>query len=110
MFVRLDAKLTVNVRAPVKAGFPMIARPTVYNTLNLLVERGLLRQLHLAPDSIVFDPKVEAHHHFIDEGSGRIYDVPWDKVKVCDVEHIEGFEIRDYQVVMRGKKKGRAKH
>ena len=98
------------VWARVKAGFPMISRATVYNTLNLLVERGLLRQLHLAPDSIVFDPKVEAHHHVIDEGSGRIYDVPWDKVKVCDVEHIEGFEIRDYQVVMRGRKKGRAKH
>jgi len=94
----------------VKTGFPMISRATVYNTLNLLVEKGLLRELHLAPDSIVFDPKVEAHHHFIDEGTGRIYDVPWEKVKVCDVEHIEGFEIRDYQVVMRGKKKGRAKH
>ncbi len=98
------------VWARVKAGFPMISRATVYNTLNLLVERGLLRELHLAPDSIVFDPKVEAHHHFIDERSGRIYDVPWEKVRVCDVEHIEGFEIRDYQVVMRGKKKGRAKH
>ena len=98
------------VWARVKAGFPMISRATVYNTLNLLVERGLLRQLHLAPDSIVFDPKVGAHHHFIDETSGRIYDVPWEKVKVCDVEHIEGFEIRDYQVVMRGRKKGRAKH
>jgi len=98
------------VWARVKAGFPMISRATVYNTLNLLVERGLLRELHLAPDSIVFDPNVEAHHHFIDEGSGRIYDVPWEKVKVCDVEHIEGFEIRDYQVVMRGKKKGRIKH
>ncbi len=98
------------VWARVKAGFPMISRATVYNTLNLLVERGLLRELHLAPDSIVFDPKVEAHHHFIDEGSGRIYDVAWEKVKVCDVEHIEGFEIHDYQVVMRGKKKGRIKH
>src|SRR5437868_13008369 len=77
------------VWARVKAGFPMISRATVYNTLNLLVERGLLRELHLAPDSIVFDPKVEAHHHVIDETSGRIYDVPWEKVKVCDVEHIE---------------------
>ena len=98
------------VWARVRAGFPMISRATVYNTLNLLVERGLLRELHLAPDSIVFDPKVGAHHHFIDETSGRIYDVPWEKVKVCDVEHIEGFEIRDYQVVMRGRKKGRVKH
>src|ERR1051326_4017522 len=86
------------VWARVKAGFPMISRATVYNTLNLLVEKGLLRELHL-----------EAHHHFIDESSGRIYDVPWEKVKVVDVEQIEGFEIRDYQVVMRGRKKSRAK-
>jgi Fur family iron response transcriptional regulator len=93
----------------VKAGFPMISRATVYNTLNLFVEKGLLRELHLAPDSIVFDPKVEAHHHFIDEESGRIYDVPWEKVKVCDVEHIEGFEIHDYQVVMRGRRRRHAK-
>jgi len=98
------------VWARVKAGFPMISRATVYNTLNLLVEKGLLRELHLSPDSIVFDPKTEAHHHFIDEDSGRIYDVAWDKVRVCDVEHIEGFEIHYYQVVMRGRKKGRAKH
>ena len=98
------------VWARVKAGFPMISRATVYNTLNLLVEKGLLRELHLAPDSIVFDPKVEAHHHVIDEATGRIYDVPWETVKVCDVEQVEGFEIRDYQVVMRGRKKGRARH
>lgn len=98
------------VWARVKAGFPMISRATVYNTLNILVEKGLLRELHLSPDSIVFDPKTEAHHHFIDEESGRIYDVPWDKVKVCDVEHIDGFEIRDYQVVMRGRKKRRMRH
>ena len=98
------------VWARVKTGFPMISRATVYNTLNLLVEKGLLRELHLSPDSIVFDPKTEAHHHFIDEESGRIYDVPWEKVKVSDVEHIDGFEIRDYQVVMRGRKKRRMRH
>ncbi len=97
------------VWARVRDGFPMISRATVYNTLNLLVEKGLLRELHLSPDSIVFDPRVEAHHHFIDDASGRIYDVPWEKVRVCDVEHIEGFEIRDYQVVMRGRRKGRAR-
>src|ERR671934_3024157 len=69
------------VWAAVQENFPMISRATVYNTLNLFVEKGLLRELHLAPDSIVFDPRIESHHHFIDEESGRIYDVPWEKVK-----------------------------
>ena len=94
----------------VKKSFPMISRATVYNTLNLFVERGLLRELVLEEGNVVFDPKTEAHHHFVDEDSGRIYDVPWEKVKVSDVDHIEGFEIRDYQVVMRGRKKRRMRH
>src|SRR5881396_1568488 len=97
------------VWARVKAGFPMISRATVYNTLNLFVEKGLLREQHLAPDSIVFDPRTDAHHHFVDESSGRIYDIDWGKVRVSNVESIDGFEVHDYQVVMRGRKKGPAK-
>jgi Fur family iron response transcriptional regulator len=87
----------------VRKSFPMISRATVYNTLNLLVAKGLLRELVLAPGKIVFDPKLDAHHHFIDESSGRIHDVPWDAVRVSRVESLRGFEVREYQVVMRGR-------
>jgi Fe2+ or Zn2+ uptake regulation protein len=85
-------------------GFPHLSRATVYNTLNLFVEKGLLRKLVLAEGRVVFDPKTDQHHHFIDEKSGRIYDVPWDAVKVEDIADLEGFEVKNYQVVMRGKK------
>ena len=77
---------------------------TVYNTLNLFVEKGLLRQFVLTEGRVVFDKNTEDHHLFIDENSGRIYDVPWDAVKVEDLTDLEGFEVRKYQVVMRGKK------
>ncbi|HEX2834821.1 MAG TPA: transcriptional repressor [Thermoanaerobaculia bacterium] len=93
------------VWARVKARFPMISRATVYNTLNLFVEKALLRELHLSPESVVFDPNMERHHHLIDEDSGRIYDVPWTSVEVCNVSNVAGFEIRDYQVVMHGRKR-----
>lgn len=87
----------------VKKRFPLVSRATAYNTLNLFVEKELLRQLVLTQGRVVFDPKTEAHHHFIDEDSGRIYDVPWSAVEVSDVPRLEGFEVREYQVVMRGK-------
>ena len=93
------------VWARVKARFPMISRATVYNTLNLFVEKELLRELHLSPESVVFDPKMEQHHHLIDDESGRIHDVPWASVEVYNVSSIAGFEIRDYQVVMHGRKR-----
>jgi len=88
----------------VRRGFPMLSRATVYNTLNLFVEKGLVREFVLAEGRLVYDPKLERHHHFIDETTGTIHDVAWDAVKVSEVETLEGFGVRDYQVVMRGKK------
>lgn len=90
----------------VMEAFPMVSRATVYNTLNMLVEKGLLRQHVLAEGRIVFDPLVEPHHHFIDEETGRIHDVPWDAIKVSRVDALEGFDVAEYQVVLRGRRKG----
>ena len=88
----------------VRRELPVVSRATVYNTLNLLVAKGLLRELVLAEGKIVFDPHVARHHHFIDEASGRIYDVPWDALRVSDVDALPGFEVNDYQVVLRGRR------
>jgi len=89
----------------VRRRFPYISRATVYNTLNAFVEKGLLKTLNLSDDSVVFDPKTETHHHFIDEKTGRIHDIPWDQIQVCNIERLRGFEVHDYQVVIRGRKK-----
>jgi Fe2+ or Zn2+ uptake regulation protein len=88
----------------VRTRFPMLSRATVYNTLNLFVQQGLLRQLTLDEGNVVYDPCLEAHHHFIDEASGRIHDIPWEMVRVADVESVPGVEVREYMVVMRGRK------
>jgi len=87
----------------VKASFPHVSRATVYNTLNLFVDKGLLRQFVLTEGRTVFDPRVEDHHHFIDEESGCIVDIPWEALAVSDVSKLAGFEVREYQVVLRGR-------
>ena len=86
----------------VKKHFPQVSRATVYNTLNLFVEKGLLRPLALTEGRVVFDPRTDDHHHFVDEETGRVYDVPWDALQVSDVASLEGFDVREFQVVMRG--------
>jgi Fe2+ or Zn2+ uptake regulation protein len=92
------------VWAEVKRSFPMLSRATVYNTLNLFTEKGLLRELVLAEGKVVFDPKLDPHHHFLDEETGEIVDVPWSALDVRRVHNLSGFDVREYQVVMRGKK------
>ena len=91
--------------AKVKRTNPTISRATVYNTLNLLVEKGLLRTQILKGGTVVFDPLLEPHHHFVDDRTGRVYDIPWDAVEVTGNDLLEGFDVREYQVVMRGRRK-----
>jgi Fur family transcriptional regulator, iron response regulator len=89
----------------VRRTFPMLSRATVYNTLNLFVEKGLLRELVLSEGCVVFDPKTDAHHHFIDEATGRIHDIPWQAVKVTKIDRLEGYDVSEYQVVIRGRRR-----
>lgn len=95
------------VLARVKSVFPQISRATVYNTLNLLVEKGLLRELSLSEGKVVFDPKTDKHHHFIDEETGIIIDIPWSLLQVKNIENLDSYDVHDYQVVLRGSLKRR---
>ncbi len=92
----------------VKRSFPMLSRATTYNTLNLFVGKGLLRQLDLTEGRVVFDPNTERHHHLIDDDTKRIYDIPWHSLEVRNVEELADFDIDEYQVVLRGKKKAQS--
>lgn len=94
------------VASTVRKKFPIISRATVYNTLNLMVEKGLLREFVLDDGKTVFDANVGSHHHFVDEASGRIYDIPWESLKVSKLDSLKGFQVKEYQVVLRGRAKG----
>jgi len=91
----------------VRADFPQISRATAYNSLKLFVEEGLLRQFSMAEGHSVYDPNVADHHHLIDEETGEIHDVPWESVRIERVPKVKGYDVREYQVIMRGVKRRR---
>jgi Fur family iron response transcriptional regulator len=84
---------------------PTISQATVYNTLKTFTERGLLRQLHLRDDRVVYDPKTEPHHHFVDIDTGEIQDIDWRAIDVARLDELQDIEICDYQVVLRGRRR-----
>ena len=92
------------VWAQVRRRCPTLSRATVYNTLNLFVEKGLIRTQVLREGTVVFDPRTDAHHHFIDVTTGKIYDLPWNALKVSGEKTLLGFEVREYQVILRGRR------
>ena len=81
---------------------PMISRATVYNTLNLFVKKRLLREHVLSAGRTVFDCNTAPHHHFVDEATGDVHDVPWDALSVGKLGKLTGFRVSEYMVVMRG--------
>lgn len=89
----------------VKKECPTVSRATVYNTLNLLVKKGLLKTQILKEGTVVFDPNNRKHHHFIDVDTGKIYDIPWEALTISGEDSLDEFEVSEFQVVLKGRKK-----
>ena len=89
----------------IKKECPTVSRATVYNTLNLLVKKGLLKTQVLKEGTTVFDPNIQRHHHFIDVESGKIYDIPWDALTISGEKSLDEFEVSEFQVVLKGRKR-----
>ncbi|MCG3172546.1 MAG: hypothetical protein GMKNLPBB_00700 [Myxococcota bacterium] len=88
----------------VKENFPWLSRATVYNTLNLFVKKGLIRELIITEGKSVFDPRLDPHHHFVDEESGDILDIPFDTLEVRRLKDLPGLDIHETQVIIRGRR------
>jgi len=73
--------------------FPTMSFATVYNTLEVLREKGGVQALTIDPDRMRYDPDTMGHHHLICQRCRKVVDVHSD-VKVDIPEDMaHGFEI-----------------
>lgn len=93
------------VLSSVRRRCPTVSRATVYNTLNLLARKGVIKTQVLRGGGVIFDGHVEKHHHFIDEETGQIHDVPWEAIHVRAGEGLAAYEVREIQVTLRGRRR-----
>src|SRR5512134_3618070 len=50
-----------------------VSKATVYNTLNLFVDQGLVREVHADPERCVYDSTMVPHHHFQNLDTGELF-------------------------------------
>ena len=55
---------------------------TVYNTLHQFTSLGMLREVVVEPGRSYFDTNIGDHHHFFDEDSGELADIPGEQVEL----------------------------
>ena len=107
-FVLCDAKHPTadDVKRWTDKNFPKLSMATVYNTLSALVKAGLLREFRLSHSTrVVYDHNVEAHHHFLDEKTGKLYDLSAEEVEV-KVKPGKHAKVRQVEVLLRGEWEG----
>lgn len=84
-----------------KERYPSISFATVYNTLEVLIEKGLVKELGLDSSKKRFDPHLHHHHHFICKKCGKIVDVER-SFDVVIPEELREFDVTEFQVVFTG--------
>ncbi len=79
-----------------------LSRATVYNTLNALVEAGLIKEVTTEPGRTRYDAKIDDHHHFVDVKTGKIFDIEPDQVSRLSADLGNKFKINGYQITFYG--------
>jgi Fur family iron response transcriptional regulator len=62
-----------------------VSKATVYNTLHLFGEKGLVRELHVDSSRTFYDSTTHPHHHFYHMETGELSDIPANQVHVMNL-------------------------
>ena len=61
-----------------------VSKATVYNTLKLFSEHGLVKEVMVDPVRKFYDSTTNPHHHFYNVDTGELSDIPHAKVSFED--------------------------
>ncbi len=90
---------------------PEISRATVYNTLKLFSEKGLVRELIIDAERTVFDSNTEPHPHIYNADTGDLTDITAGDLMVTGSAKLpEGVEVEAVDIVVRVRRKAAADH
>lgn len=86
----------------VRASGQHVSKATVYNTLGLLTRKGLVREVVVDPQRVVYDSNVAPHYHLYEVDTGRLEDIDPAAVSVAGLPSLPpGTVIEGVDVVVR---------
>jgi Fur family iron response transcriptional regulator len=103
LFVGGDRHVTAEIlHAEAKLADIKVSLATVYNTLHQFTSAGLLKEIFVDSQRLYFDTNIADHHHFFNEGSGSLEDIPGDQVVVSSMPSPpDGTIVKRIEVIVR---------
>jgi Fur family iron response transcriptional regulator len=72
-----------------------VSKATVYNTLKLFSEHGLVKECMVDPVRKFYDSTTHAHHHFYNIDTGELFDIPDASVSFGDLPDLPAGTEKD---------------
>lgn len=81
---------------------PTLSKTTVYNTLNLFVEKGAVQVLTLDEKNARYDADVSKHGHFYCRSCGGVQDIFNMKPEMYAIPESENFRVESVEISYHG--------
>ncbi len=79
-----------------------VSKATVYNTLNLFGERGIVKEVMVDPVRKFYDSTTRPHHHFYNIDTGELRDIPDAQVSFSELPELPaGTSEESIEVLIR---------
>jgi Fe2+ or Zn2+ uptake regulation protein len=92
------------IRSAIREELPGTSVPTVYATLDLLVELGLARRVDAGGGATLYDARTEPHQHMVCRRCGRVDDLDGEleTAGLLNAAAQSGFTPRSVELVISG--------
>jgi len=78
------------------------SKATVYNTLNLFLEKKLIREVIVDPNKVFYDPNTRVHYHMYDVETGELTDIDAKAIRVSGLPALpQGMVNEGMDIVIR---------
>lgn len=79
-----------------------VSKATVYNTLGLFADKGLIRTVIADSTRVFYDSNTRPHHHFYDIDTGQLTDMEMDDVQLHQLPDVPaGREVEGVDIIVR---------
>lgn len=93
LFSRMSHVSADQVLAIVNERHAETSKATVYNTLKLFVETGLVREVIVDPAKVFYDPNTGPHHHLFDVETGEITDIDASHISITGLPDLPSGKV-----------------
>ena len=85
-----------------RAAGSSVSKATVYNSLNLFGERGLIKERLVDPERRYYDSTTTPHHHFYNADTGELSDISSDSIEVIGLPELPaGTVLEGAELIVR---------